>query len=260
MVKEVLIEESNNKKIIERILHQAEISIQTWQTLWSPFLSAPVREEAMNKLILLHDLTCYSDGGYPNAERQRICFTRNREQNIAEKIQPPIKGINIEGNFLFDRATSIDFRNTLKEMGASSHELGDIWIIKDRGAQLLCTEPLSKELNGRTGMVREVQINCNSLEINELRLPFQRIPKTIRTVEASTRLDAIASAGFGISRSKALSHIKEGRLRLNWNPMKQGSKLLAQGDRIQLEGKGSIEILSIEETKRERWKIELLRQ
>ena len=79
-------------------------------------------------------------------------------------------------------------------------------------------------------------------------------------MEASKRIDAIASAGFGLSRAKITNQIKEGRLRLNWKTMTQSSRSVGVGDRIQLEGKGSIEVLNIELTKRERWRVELLRQ
>tara|TARA_Y100001968_G_scaffold312960_1_gene336663 strand:+ start:4792 stop:5580 length:789 start_codon:yes stop_codon:yes gene_type:complete len=260
LIKSELLKDCLNKEVMKILLEQAETVITTWQTLWSPFLSAPVKEEAIKKFKFLHELRCYSEGGYPNAERERICFMRNNEQPIFEKISAPIKGMKLEGNFLFDRADTIDFKKSLKEMGISSKDLGDLWITKDRGAQLLCTEQLAQELNGENGMVREVKINFKCVEITELSLPIYRQPKTITTVEASKRIDAIASAGFGISRTKSLSHIKGGRLRLNWKPVKQGSKLISTGDRIQLEGKGHLEVLNVELTKRGRWKVELLRQ
>lgn len=259
-IKKDLIKNSIEEETMKSLLEQIEIVINTWQTLWSPFLSVPVKEEAMKKFQLFHDLNCYSDGGYPNAERERICFSRNTEKHNLEKQTAPIKGINIEGNFLFDRATTNDFKDTLKVMGVSPRDLGDLWIIRDRGAQLICTEELAQELDGKIRMIREVEVHFKSIEINNLSLPIYRHPRRIRTVEASTRIDAIASAGFGISRTKSISHIKEGRLRLNWDQIKQGRKLLSVGDRIQLEGKGCLEILSIELTKRGRWKVELLRQ
>ncbi len=49
-----------------------------------------------------------------------------------------------------------------------------------------------------------------------MEIPFKRPEKIINTVEASTRVDAIASAGFGLSRSKITTQIKQGYLRLNW--------------------------------------------
>jgi RNA-binding protein YlmH len=82
----------------------------------------------------------------------------------------------------------------------------------------------------------------------------------LSSVEASCRLDAIASAGFGISRSKVVKQIKEGRLRLNWEPIRLASRDLKVGDRLQLQDRGSIEVMNIERTKRERWRVEILRQ
>ena len=54
--------------------------------------------------------------------------------------------------------------------------------------------------------------------------------------------------------------IKEGKLRLNWAPIHNASRSLCIGDRIQLEGRGTIEIISFDMTKRERWRVELLRK
>jgi RNA-binding protein YlmH len=79
-------------------------------------------------------------------------------------------------------------------------------------------------------------------------------------VEASCRLDAIASAGFGLSRSKVIRQIREGRLRLNWNPVRQASRELKVGDRLQLQERGSVEVLNLELTKRDRWRVEMLRR
>ena len=98
------------------------------------------------------------------------------------------------------------------------------------------------------------------LSINQMELPFKRPEKIINTVAASTRIDAIASAGFGLSRSKITTQIKKGCLRLNWLLNNQPSKTINTGDLIHLENKGSLKVLSIDKTKKERWRIKLLRQ
>ena len=93
-----------------------------------------------------------------------------------------------------------------------------------------------------------------------MEIPFNRPEKVINTVEASTRIAAIASAGFGLSRSKVIKKIKEGCLRLNWALNEQPSKSVNIGDLIHLEKKGSLKILNIDKTKKERWRIKLLRR
>ena len=172
----------------------------------------------------------------------------------------PINAITIEGNFLFDRTEKNDFLNALIQANIQNDEIGDIWITGDKGAQAICTPEASDDLHNQQGFIRDVQITFKELALNDLRPPFQRNPKRLSTVEASKRLDAIASAGFGLSRSKVISNIKEGRLRLNWEPIKNTSRLLEIGDSVQFEGKGSIKIINIELTKRDRWRVEILRE
>ena len=115
-------------------------------------------------------------------------------------------------------------------------------------------------INQKIGKLREVEISIHALDLNEMEIPFNRPEKVINTVEASTRIDAIASAGFGLSRSKVIKQIKEGCLRLNWALNEQPSKSVNIGDLIHLEKKGSLKILNIDKTKKERWRIKLLRQ
>ena len=105
-----------------------------------------------------------------------------------------------------------------------------------------------------------MEILVEKVELSQLQLPAQRTPKKLTTVEASCRIDAIASAGFGLSRSKVVTQIKAGRLRLNWQPVRQGSREISVGDRLQLQDRGNLEILSCQRTKRDRWRIEMLRR
>ena len=103
-------------------------------------------------------------------------------------------------------------------------------------------------------------IKINVLGIEELEIPTGRTKKLVNTVEASTRLDAIASAGFRVSRTKIIERIENGMLRLNGSKVNKPTINLKIGDKLELENKGFIEILNLEITKRERWKVKLLRK
>ncbi|MGB1002563.1 MAG: photosystem II S4 domain protein, partial [Prochlorococcaceae cyanobacterium] len=54
--------------------------------------------------------------------------------------------------------------------------------------------------------------------------------------------------------------IKEGRLRLNWGAIRQASRDVKVGDQLQLQDRGSVEVLSLTLTKRERWRVEMMRR
>ena len=208
----------------------------------------------------MNDVICTSYGGYKNAERQRLCFIRDESQSPSHDSKIPIKGLYLKGNFLFDRARPNDFRKAIEDLGINNREIGDIWLIRDRGAQAICSEECAITINNKIGKIRDVEIQVQAIDTTDMEIPFQRIPKIINSVEASTRIDAIASAGFGLSRSKISTRIKQGYVRLNWLTINQTSKMVNIGDLIHLETKGSIKILNIDQTKKERWRIKLLRQ
>lgn len=239
------------------IVELAERVLQTWQPAWTPFLDAPLLEEALQRFSSLAELSWHAEGGYTSAERRRLLCCRRDDVEV--RTIAPIKGLRIEGNFLFDPITPNDLRTALTEMGTEHGDIGDLWIRGDRGGQGLLTAEAITKLQGRQGSVREVQVFCEVVELQHLQFPAQRAPRYLTTVEASRRLDAIASAGFKVSRSKIVHLIREGCLRLNWEPVGQASHELKVGDRMQLRERGMLKVIAVEHTKRNRWRIELLR-
>ncbi len=258
--KEKILFKSPFRKELETLIHFAEKALNHREVIWSPFVSAQLIEEVKNKFRNLNDISLLFEGGFPGAERKRICFLRSGEDINSPSFDIPIKGIYIKGNFLFDRAKQNDFRIVLHELHPQANEIGDIWLIRDRGAQAICSRNCADSLNQKNGKLRDVEISIQALDISEMETPVSRPEKIINTVEASTRIDAIASAGFGLSRSKITTQIKKGNLRLNWALNEQPSKSVNIGDLIHLEKKGSLKILNIDKTKKERWRIKLLRQ
>ena len=258
--KDIILFNSPLRKELESLLKYAEKALIERKPIWSPFISPQLLEEAKNKFNNLSDINCNFEGGFLGAERKRICFVRSEEEICPTYPNIPIKGIYLKGNFLFDRAKPNDFRDVLHELGAQADEIGDIWLIRDRGAQAICSQRCADLMHKKIGKLREVEILIEALSTNQMELPFKRPEKVINTVEASTRIDAIASAGFGLSRSKITTQIKQGCLRLNWELNSQSSKSINIGDLIHLDRKGSLKILNIEKTKKDRWRIKLLRQ
>ena len=258
--KEKILFNSSFPKDLDAIIDYAEKALIERVAIWGPFVSPQLMEEVKNKFNNLNDVTLLFEGGYPCAERKRICFLRSGEVINSTPSDIPIKGIYLKGNFLFDRAKQNDFRNVLHGLDGAAGEIGDIWLIRDRGAQAICSQKYADLMNQKICKLREVEILIEALDLNEMEIPFKRPEKIIDTVEASKRIDAIASAGFGLSRAKITSQIKRGCLRLNWELHEQPSKIVNIGDLIHLENKGSLKILNIDKTKKERWRIKLLRQ
>ena len=258
--KEKILFKSQFRKELEDLLEYAEKALKNRKNVWSHFISAQVAEEVKTKFHNLNDISLFFEGGFPKAERKRICFIRSEDRMNYSSSNIPITGIYIKGNFLFDRAKQNDFRDILHTLKVGAGEIGDIWLIRDRGAQAICSQTCADQMHNKIGKLREVEIAIEKLDINDMEIPFHRPEKIINTVEASTRIDAIASAGFGLSRSKITNQIKQGCLRLNWELNNQTSKSLKTGDLIHLEKKGSLKILDIDKTKKDRWRIKILKQ
>ena len=260
-LKEILIN-SNYKKETEELINIANLAYKHWETYWTGFNSTYVCEEILKDFENLNDFKFFIYGGFSSSQRSRIaCF---RGDNIPEedalKSNFPAQGIKINGNFLFDNATQDDFRSLLIENGVNQIKVGDMWTIGDRGAQGIIDNLDIKHLDEKIFYLRDVKVKINVVGIDELQIPSGRSKKLVNTVEASTRLDAIASAGFRVSRTKIIERIENGMLRLNGSKVNKPTINLKIGDKLELENKGFIEILNLEITKRERWKVKLLRK
>ena len=260
-LKEILLN-SNYKKETEELINIANLAYKHWETYWTGFNSTYVCEEILKDFENLNDFKFFIYGGFSSSQRSRIaCF---RGDNIPEedalKSNFPAQGIKIIGNFLFDNATQDDFRSLLIENGVNQIKVGDIWTIGDRGAQGIIDNSDIKHLDENIFYLRDVKVKVNVVGIDELQIPTGRSKKLVNTVEASKRLDAIASAGFRLSRTKIIERIENGMLRLNGSKVNKPTINLKIGDKLELENKGFIEILNLEITKRERWKVKLLRK
>ena len=249
------------KTEIRHLIEISNLAYKNWEICWTNFFPSHIQEEILNQFHNLVDLSYFAYGGYVNADRVKIaCFRKSIQPSTKDLISSFAgKGFNISGNFLFDNASQDDFRNFFINHGVNKNMIGDIWTLGERGAQGIIeyNQDIKKQ---NKYLLRDVEVTVNYIDLTELRTPIERVSKFINSVEASTRIDAIASAGFRISRSKIIDKIKNGLLYLNGLKVNKSTINLKAGDKIRFENKGCIEILEMEKTKRERWKIKLLKK
>ena len=257
---ESLLQGSSRRQELLPILASAEAALRTWEPTWTPLLAAAVREEAEQRFAALSDLNLASSGGYGGAERRRLLLQRSELAQPLETLDAGLHGLEISGNFLFDPAEPADLRQGLGALGADGGELGDLWIRGDRGGQGIVTADLAQRLDGQVGQVRSVEVRLQARPIAELQLPPARVERSLTTVEASLRLDAVGSAGFGLSRSRLVERIRRGEVRINWQTVTSPSRELRVGERVQLEGRGELLIQAVEPTQRGRWRVVIKRR
>lgn len=245
-----------NRDEIKRIIDLAEQAIKTWEVVCTEFLSPPVMVEAKEKFSPLTDIQFAVGGGYPQAERTRMAITRSELELDVSQI--PVAAIDVTGNFLFDTANHRDFLGAILGTGVVRAKVGDVIVLGERGAQILVVPELVQFLEANLTQVRSVPVKVREIGLEELKIRPPK-KKEMTTVEASMRLDAVASAVFGMSRSKMASAIAQGDVRVNWKPITQPSHTLQEGDLIAVQKKGRAEVGEVSITKKQRYRIQLTR-
>lgn len=254
--KDDLLKGVENREELSRIFDQADQAFRTWEIVQTDFLSPPVLYEALDVFQKLTEFNVAHGGGYPQAERQRLAIARH--DIPLDETHLEIAALDIAGNFLFDTATHRDFLGSLLGTGLVRDKVGDILVLGERGAQALVVPELVNFLETNLVQVRTVPVKTRQIPLEELKVRPPK-KKELTTVEASLRLDAVASAGLGMSRSKMAEAIAAGNVKVNWKTITQSSYNIKAGDLISLRGKGRVEVGEVVVTKKERYRIQLTR-
>lgn len=245
-----------HREAVVRLIDLAEQAIKTWEPVTSDFLSPPEWAEIQHRFRPLTEVHLVAWGGYPQAERQRVVVARSDLPLVPEQVEVTV--LAIAGNFLFDTASHRDFLGAILGTGLVREKVGDILVLGERGAQAIVVPEVAEFLELHLTQVRSVPVKTQAIALAELKVPTPR-QKELTTVEASLRLDAIASAGFGMSRSKMADLIAAGEVRVNWKEVTQASTPLKSGDLIAIRGKGRLTVGDIAVTKKDRYRVQLCR-
>lgn len=248
-----------NHETVARAVDLAVAAGERWEIALTYFLEPPEAADVLLAVSRLADVEARPWGGYPNAERVRMRLGRP-EVLDAEGDEP--KGVtllDVAGNFMFDGATHRDFLGSMMGTGIERNRVGDILVQGERGAHVLTTPEMANYLSTALVSVRNTKTTATPVPLFQLRAPTV-LSGTIRTVEASLRLDAVASAGFRVSRGKMAESIESGEVRLNWRS--EGVKIstaVKSGDVISVRGKGRVTVGEVSVTKKDRFNVELHR-
>jgi len=217
---------------VKLILVQAQKAASGREIFHSDFLMPPVVEDALSAIKKLSDVEALVQGGYPQAERCRLSIGHT---DVISSAPDAVSALSISGNFTFDPASHGDFLGAVLATGIRREKVGDILL-----------------------QVHNVPVSCSPIPL--LALEFQP-PRTkvLKSVEASLRVDAIASAGFQMSRSKLVNLISGGDVRVNWSEVTKNGTLLKTGDIISIKGKGRVQLGEIKTTRKGKFAVDLIR-
>ena len=181
-------------------------------------------------------------GGYPDAERQVLLFLPDwLDAEDAEGYSPvrclratfrPEDGLNHR-----------DFLGSLMGLGIVREKVGDILVGPD-SADLLVLDTVAEFLRTSWTSAGRGKLTVTEIDPSHLHIPEVRCEE-VRDTVSSLRLDAVASTGFRMARSKAADLIASGRVQLNWRVCTKPDKLLAEGDIVSARGFGKFQLAEV---------------
>ena len=184
-----------------------------------------------------------SDGGFANAERVKVAF-------VAEDFygQPDFGMAYFLATWV-KRYYDLSHRDILGAFmgtGCKREALGDIVFVPE-GAQLVVEKSLVNYLTGNLTQIGAAPVTLKELAREELLQKEEKV-KLINATVADLRLDAVAAAGYGVSRSRMADEIKSLNVKVNWKEAKKAAQPVNAGDVISFRGRGRVEVEEIRGT------------
>ncbi|KAG6755285.1 hypothetical protein POTOM_041104 [Populus tomentosa] len=259
-----------DKSVIEevkRILDMARRASLRREVLHTDFLTPPTLKESLHVLEKLADVKAIAQGGYPQVKLNTYRIARNKLGDI----------ILLGGK----RAQVLLVPDLVDYIVSSLDKYDDMQVL------------LSVVSNAILLQVGDVSVSCTPIPLHALEYEPPRT-KSFKTVEASLRVDALASAGFKISRSKLVDLIRytlfplivdvhfclavalccgkayavtayldrdtafNKDVRVNWTTITKNNTTLKTGDVVSVSGKGRLKIGEINTTRKGKFAVELI--
>ena len=184
-----------------------------------------------------------SDGGFANAERVKAVY-------IAEDFYgTPDYGMTYFQANWDKRYYDLPHRDVLGALmgtGCKREAIGDIVFVPE-GAQFVVEKTLANYLLSNLTSIGSAPVSVTEITKEELYQKEEKA-KIINATVADLRLDAVAAAGYGVSRSRMAEEIKALNVKVNWQEAKKPAQSVDVGDIISFRGRGRVEVAEVRGT------------
>lgn len=223
-----------------KLVDCAEQALKSGKYKLSGFLTPFEQSMAETIANSLGGLKVEFDGGYIGAERQRAAFCDN---NFAGTPAFEIAVIKAEWNGEFARLGHRDVLGAVLSLGVERECVGDIIATKEF-ARIIVDKKLCDYFVYNLKRIGDAGVETSVDELSNIAPKEERI-KEIKATVASLRVDSIAAAGFGMSRSKMATEISAEKVKLNWQTVRNASQSIKEGDILSMHGRGRLEVAEI---------------
>lgn len=231
---------NGNGELAGRLLDYAEAVIKNRKYLVSEFLDPFV--QSITETITAHYPVLHSsvNGGYSGAERTRIAFVH---EIYLGKVDFAITALTIEWDKKYYDISHRDVLGGLLGLGIKRDIVGD-FVFTPEGCQVVLDEAIAGFVEQNLSNVGAAPVSVQRIILENIAAREEKI-KEIRSTVPSLRLDVVAAAGFGTSRTKMSEDIAAQKVKVNWQKAKNSAQAVKAGDTISLPGRGRVELSEI---------------
>lgn len=246
---------SGESDLAARLVDLAEAAVKSRRYKTSEFLDPFGLSIAETVAAHYPRVRLETDGGYPGAERVKAAFI---EEEFRGKPDYGITALTAEVDVRYYSISHRDVLGAVLALGIKREMVGDI-VMTGRGCQVVVDAGLAEYITGNFKKIGPAPVELTVIPLADI-APKEEKVKEIRATVASLRLDTVAAAGFGTSRSQMTEEIEAAKVKLNWQDAKGPSQAVKAGDIISMRGRGRVEIVEIlGQTKKGRTSIYLKR-
>lgn len=173
-------------------------------------------------------------GGYENAERMMAAFSMDREETAF-----PITCLSLSWNEKYGSVGHRDLLGTVMGLGIAREATGDI-VVADAEAYLFCEQGMARYIAENLTSAGRVNLNVTE-KAGGIVAPEPKGVR-IRITFSAPRLDAILSAGYGLSRGEAQKMIAAGLVKRNHIPEQRTDAQIEAGDLLSVRGLGRLKV------------------
>ncbi len=251
------------KDCSDEVIGLAVNSIKKWKRLHSHFKPVTICDKIILSFQDIVDIKVTSNGGYPLALRKVLLFERNIDGDIenvtdgnSDDVGEIISLLQIKGNFMFTKPSVDDIKIFLNSYNISDDAIGDVIISPSSVQVIMLTEMVDQIVSANVMTMNETPIVINKCDFAEINVK-KSTSKVLSIVEASSRVDAIVSTCFNLSRNKVQSLIESGDCSIDYKCVKSSSCQVLQGQSVNLYGYGKLIVEEISETNKGRFKLKI---
>lgn len=231
---------SGDDQTAARLIDLAEAVVKNRKYKISSFLDPYGLTMAETVIAHFPNLKLDYNGGFNNAERIKAAFIS--DEFFGNPIYD-ISALEIKWDKRFYNISHRDVLGAALGLGCEREVLGDI-VFTDDGAQIVVESGMSDFFINNLTQIGSANVSLDKIELDNLQQKEEKV-KEIRATVPTLRLDAVAAAGYGVSRSRMSDEIKSQRVKVNWKEAKNSAQTVNVGDVISFRSRGRVEVVEV---------------